>query len=180
MFSTNVQRPSTVQTPSSPPSDPPHWCCAGDSQPFCLLLSLCLAAVLEVILSTLDRDLIVSTPPAPTLPPLPTITAGAAAAASTGSSSSSQLSSAEQCALLEAVGRYPAGHAPAAASSDELREAYRVLQVRWFADTGFRVLMQHVSCCRLVDLLMHHVTAAGVCSSNTCSLPLRSVCVRHD
>jgi hypothetical protein len=83
-----------------------------------------LAAVLEVILSTLDRDLIPATPPAPTLPPLPTTAAAAA-----GSSSSSQLSSAEQSALLEAVGRYPAGHAPAAACSEELREAYRVLQV---------------------------------------------------
>ncbi|KAF6256366.1 hypothetical protein COO60DRAFT_1640786 [Scenedesmus sp. NREL 46B-D3] len=52
----------------------------------------------------------------------------AAAGSSSGSSSSSWLSNAEQCALLECVGRYPAGHAPAAASSDELREAYRVLQ----------------------------------------------------
>uniref|UniRef100_A0A383WAD7 Uncharacterized protein n=1 Tax=Tetradesmus obliquus TaxID=3088 RepID=A0A383WAD7_TETOB len=98
-----------------------------DGAALAAVLEATYSQVLEVILSTLDRDLMPPTPPAPTLPPLPTTAAGAAAAGGS-SSSSSALSSSEQSALLEAVGRYPAGHAPAAACSEELCEAYRVLQ----------------------------------------------------
>ncbi|WIA34442.1 hypothetical protein OEZ86_012776 [Tetradesmus obliquus] len=98
-----------------------------DGPALAAVLEATYSQVLEVILSTLDRDLMPPTPPAPTLPPLPTTAAGAAAAGGS-SSSSSALSSSEQSALLEAVGRYPAGHAPAAACSEELCEAYRVLQ----------------------------------------------------
>lgn len=82
-------------------------------------------AVLDVILSTLDRDLIPLTPPPPKL----TSPVTAASTVSTSSSSNSTLSKDQQSTLLSAVGRYPAGHAPAAASSDELLEAYRVMQV---------------------------------------------------
>lgn len=76
-------------------------------------------AVLEVILSALDRDLIPNNP-----------SAGALAAACQQQGSSGSSSSSVQAAdLLAAVGRYPAGYAPAAASDAELMEAFKVLQV---------------------------------------------------
>jgi hypothetical protein len=81
------------------------------------------AAVLEVILSALDRDLIITSSTAAAL---------AAACQQQHGSSSNSSSSGEAVdagELLSAVGRYPAGYAPAAASSDELQEAFRVLQV---------------------------------------------------
>lgn len=99
----------------------------------------CMFAVLEVILSTLDRDLIPPTPPGPQLPPVltpvtssnPSSSSNASSSnASNNSSSDKVLSREQQSALLSAVGRYPAGHAPAAASSDELLGAYKVMQVR--------------------------------------------------
>lgn len=84
------------------------------------------AAVLEVILSALDRDLVITSSAAAAL--------AAACQQQHGSSSNSRNSSSSGEAvdvgeLLSAVGRYPAGYAPAAASSDELQEAFRVLQV---------------------------------------------------
>lgn len=88
-----------------------------------LWLHLLGPAVLDVILSTLDRDLISPTPAAPKLS-LPGV------ATSSGSGNDSTVSKDQQSALLAAVGRYPAGHAPAAASSEELLEAYRLMQVR--------------------------------------------------
>jgi hypothetical protein len=76
--------------------------------------------VLEVILSALDRDLIPDNPAAAAL----------AASRCQQHSTSTSHSSIQVAELLSAVGRYPAGYAPAAASSEELQEAFKVLQVR--------------------------------------------------
>lgn len=106
-------------------------------------------AVLEVILSALDRDLIPTNPAAAGLAAAcqhnsthnnrSSSSNGGAGAGDAGgsrsggggdsSSSSSARSSVQPSELLSAVGRYPAGYAPAAASSEELQEAFRVLQV---------------------------------------------------
>jgi hypothetical protein len=83
-----------------------------------------MSAVLEVILSALDRDLI------PTNPSAAALAATCQQQGSSGNNSSSSSSSSVPAAeLLAAVGRYPAGYAPAAASDGELMEAFKVLQV---------------------------------------------------
>lgn len=90
----------------------------------CCLLSAapCAKPVLEVILSTLDRDLL---PPQPQLPDETLLQAHATGAAAAFGGGAQQAQ-----ALLACVGRCPAGYAPAAASSEELVEAYSLLQVR--------------------------------------------------
>jgi hypothetical protein len=81
--------------------------------------------VLEVLLSTLDRDLIphnrASAQLAADMQQQPASSEGAAAAAAAAAAPEE---------LLPAVGRYPAGFAPAAAVSEELQEAFSVLQVQ--------------------------------------------------
>jgi hypothetical protein len=93
-------------------------------------------------LSTLDRDMALQPPPLPELPPLwPASAAAAPHDDSAGPSSKSSatevpavqehmLTQEQTRALLDAVGRCPAGHAPNVASVEELLEAYRVVQVR--------------------------------------------------
>jgi len=112
----------TVQQPASLVVATPQHDRAIHTEPLCNTEPLC-CAVLEVILSTLDRDLIPAQP-------AESLLAAAAAAACHQQSGSSSTSSQQVSALLSAVGRYPAGYAPAAASSEELQEAFRVLQVR--------------------------------------------------
>lgn len=74
--------------------------------------------MLEVILSTLDRDLI---------PPNPA--AARIAAACQQQLASKQDTCVDAAELLAAVDRFPAGYAPAAACTQELLEAFQLLQV---------------------------------------------------
>lgn len=140
-----------------------------------LLLMPC--AVLEVILSALDRDLIPANPAAVSL---------AQACQRQQQQSSSSSSSIQPAELLPAVGRYPAGYAPAAASSEELKEAFKVLQVGVNGSQGgFRGIqhtfqlqgeegwqppecVQHVCDCLSVNMLC--------CRPSACCTPRHGAC----
>jgi hypothetical protein len=84
--------------------------------------------VLEVILSALDRDLIPDNPAAAQL--AVSCCHQHSTSGNISRSTNASQSSLQAAELLLAVGRYPAGYAPAAASREELQEAFKVLQVR--------------------------------------------------
>jgi hypothetical protein len=114
-------------------------------------------AVLEVILSALDRDLIPANPAAASL-------AQACQQQQQQQQQQQSSSSIQPAELLPAVGRYPAGYAPAAASSEELLEAFKVLQVSVSHSHTRFSLVQLVS---LLGGTLQHLTCRGL------------VCVQH-